>query len=428
MWEEPLHDLVASAFWYMHLPDQNDEAERIAVDLANGCLLVRCILDIWGEASTLVEVQEHVEEYDMNEKQKYASRDQSFRLHVEGFGLTLTQEQKLSIINSFGKSFGSFKGPINLNSPDNIFWVIVLRPEKNSSVPNKKPWYACGREIAVNQTRAPLLAKYDLRKRRYLGPTSMDAELSFLMCTMCQVKKSSLVVDPFVGTGGLLVPAAEKGAITLGIDIDIRVIKLGKKDKRDRPINVWTNFKDYGLPAPVGLLRADIDRNPFRDGLSDVFDAVLADPPYGVRAGGRKSRSVPGMKINSRSDHIASTVPYPLAECLRDLLEWASRVLTVGGRLGYWVPCLPHATNDELPDHPMLHLKYNCEQVLGGRYNRRLVVMEKTSNYDQDVVDKYFHENPPPEKLDIDDLWGVVYSPAELNTNRKAPTFRSKFV
>ena len=34
------------------------------------------------------------------------------------------------------------------------------------------------------------LATYDLRRRRYLGPTSMDTEMAFLMCNMAQVRFS----------------------------------------------------------------------------------------------------------------------------------------------------------------------------------------------------------------------------------------------
>ena len=35
-------------------------------------------------------------------------------------------------------------------------------------------------------------------------------------------------MDPFVGTGSCLVPAAHLGAYTIGTDIDVRVIKLGE--------------------------------------------------------------------------------------------------------------------------------------------------------------------------------------------------------
>ena len=42
-----------------------------------------------------------------------------------------------------------------------------------------------------------------------------------------QVARGGLVLDPFVGTGSTLVPAAHLGALTLGADIDFRVIKIG---------------------------------------------------------------------------------------------------------------------------------------------------------------------------------------------------------
>lgn len=42
-----------------------------------------------------------------------------------------------------------------------------------------------------------------------------------------QVGRGSLVFDPFVGTGSILVAAAHRGARTLGTDIDMRVLKLG---------------------------------------------------------------------------------------------------------------------------------------------------------------------------------------------------------
>ena len=38
-----------------------------------------------------------------------------------------------------------------------------------------------------------------------------------------------MVYDPFVGTGSLLVAAAHLGAVTLGADIDVRVVRDGKQ-------------------------------------------------------------------------------------------------------------------------------------------------------------------------------------------------------
>ena len=51
---------------------------------------------------------------------------------------------------------------------------------------------------------------------------------------------------------------------------------------------------------------------------------MVGDPPYGVRAGGRKSGgrkrnndgSVPRVPDKFKNDHIPSTVPYPFSECM----------------------------------------------------------------------------------------------------------------
>ena len=46
-------------------------------------------------------------------------------------------------------------------------------------------------------------------------------------------------------------------------------------------VDVWSNFSQYGLQAPAGLLRADASRPPFRENLQGIFDAIVCDPPYG---------------------------------------------------------------------------------------------------------------------------------------------------
>jgi tRNA G10 N-methylase Trm11 len=93
-----------------------------------------------------------------------------------------------------------------------------------------------GIELSRNKiATAKFNSKFELNKRIYLGPTSTDNDLAFLMCNQALVSSGSLVIDPFVGTGGLLIPAASKGAITFGSDLDIRVINgyaVGRINKK----------------------------------------------------------------------------------------------------------------------------------------------------------------------------------------------------
>ena len=56
------------------------------------------------------------------------------------------------------------------------------------------------------------------------------------------------------------------------------------QDSKGRQVDVWTNFAAYELQPPVGLLRADSHLPPFRPGLAEFMDAIVCDPPYGVRS------------------------------------------------------------------------------------------------------------------------------------------------
>lgn len=46
-----------------------------------------------------------------------------------------------------------------------------------------------------------LIESYSVKKRHFIGNTSMDACLSFIMANHARVKPNDVVYDPFVGTG-----------------------------------------------------------------------------------------------------------------------------------------------------------------------------------------------------------------------------------
>lgn len=84
-----------------------------------------------------------------------------------------------------------------------------------------------GRLLADNNGMKDTLNKYDLKKRLYLGPTSLDHSLALIMCNLARVKKNDFVYDPFVGTASILIGASHLGSMCFGSDIDIRVLKGG---------------------------------------------------------------------------------------------------------------------------------------------------------------------------------------------------------
>ena len=48
----------------------------------------------------------------------------------------------------------------------------------------------------------------------------MDPQLSIIMANQAKVKNGDIVLDPFVGTGSLLITSSIFGGYTLGTDID----------------------------------------------------------------------------------------------------------------------------------------------------------------------------------------------------------------
>lgn len=51
--------------------------------------------------------------------------------------------------------------------------------------------------------------------------------------------------------------------------------------------DVFTNFKWYGLPMP-NVIAMDFSFPILR--YREIFDAIVCDPPYGIRAGSKKTK------------------------------------------------------------------------------------------------------------------------------------------
>eukprot|EP00271_Cylindrocystis_brebissonii_P008870 TRINITY_DN23399_c0_g1_i1.p1 TRINITY_DN23399_c0_g1~~TRINITY_DN23399_c0_g1_i1.p1 ORF type:complete len:512 (+),score=78.13 TRINITY_DN23399_c0_g1_i1:226-1761(+) len=386
-WLPPGGQHPDSPFHYVDLP-----SEKEARFIAGRSMLLKGIYEVWGDGATIDEVEAAVKAFPEEQKAPYLAADTSFKIVVDRFGHVLSMTEQRAKIEQL--AFIPFEGNVDLKNAAHHFWLIesVSEGNNNGLPPALSPWMCFARLVATSDRT--VLAKYELSRRSYLGPTAMDPEVALIMANQALATKGSLVFDPFTGTGSILVAAAHFGATTVGADIDIRVVRDGKGPD----CNVWSNFRQYGLTTPVGLIRGDNNQPPWRKDLREVFDAIICDPPYGVRAGGRKSggrRLLNGqveayvIPDNLRSNHIPSTAAYTLAECLFDLLETAARLLVLRGRLVFFFPATAQdeATNEmALPRHPCLRMVANTEQILTKRWSRRLLTMEKIRPYTEEMA------------------------------------------
>jgi len=164
----------------------------------------------------------------MEEVEFYRREDQSFKFFVDSYGAKLSSERKLEIINNF--TFLDFKGEIKMKDPKNIFWIIE-QYQLCSTGEMKADFIFFAREIALGNR--DLIHKFTLKKRKYLGTTSMDSELSLLSSNQALAREGSIVYDPFVGTGSFLITSAHFGSLVIGGDIDILVLH-GEKKKTNK--------------------------------------------------------------------------------------------------------------------------------------------------------------------------------------------------
>ena len=249
----------------------------------------------------------------------------------------------------------------------------------------------------------------NLKQREYVGPTTLSTSLALLMANITFVKKHSMVLDPFVGTASILVAASYYGGVCFGTDIDIRVLKGDmyagqlRKGQQAAPVvahkrDVFGNFATYNLPRP-DLIRMDNhmwDRHVHRPAAASdgMFDVIVTDPPYSIRAGARKSGKKGGcaytVEADRRESHLASTQSYAVEEVMLDLLHTAARCLRVGGSMSYLIPT-PYDFDAalDLPVHPCLSLGRVCHQKLTTRHGRHLVVMHKACEYTAEKEEEF---------------------------------------
>ena len=327
---------------------------------------------------------------------------------VHTLGCKFDREEQNALRSQF--AFLNFGGTVRMEAPDDEY-IFIREMSLDArggplSTPERPPLAAYfGRILGGERNwRAGLDTKYSLKNRAYLGPTSMDAELSLVMTNLARVRGSGagcVAFDPFVGTGSILLACGLRGARCVGTDIDLRVLRGDGK-----PTDVVSNFRQYGLPRPE-LIRSDnsLYHRHYRPH-GPLYDAIVTDPPYGIRAGARKSGSrkeVRAISDEHRGDHIAQTRPYAVSDVMADLLDVAARTLTVGGRLVYVIPGLSDDNNDDngdpdggfdedtdLPRHDCLRLLYTCFQPLQHpALGRRTVTMEKVAEYDATRREEY---------------------------------------
>ncbi|UCD13164.1 MAG: methyltransferase domain-containing protein [Thermoplasmatales archaeon] len=155
--------------------------------------------------------------------------------------------------------------PVDFNNPDLEMRVLIT--DTNVYV---------GLKIAEVQRN-----KFEKRKvqyRPFFSPISLHPKLARALVNLSCIKRNETLLDPFCGTGGILLEAGLIGARVIGSDIEEKMIE-GSKKTLD-----FYNLKNYKLIcSDIGKINNYVNS----------VDAVVTDLPYG------KSTTTKGENIKS---------------------------------------------------------------------------------------------------------------------------------
>lgn len=403
--------LYGEIFYYINLHSPEE-----ALVIAKQCVLLRAIyipVSHGNNYETCIASIDQPPFSDVLAPLRDPTHSPTFRCHVDAFGKSLQPDEQLDRIHRFSSVLQTFPGKVRMRGAKYQLHILedaFPRAGHGRVDPSNSPRQVF-LALHLASGRGELGASYSLKRRRYIGPTSMDAELAFVMASFAKVKAGDFVADPLCGTGGILVACAARGAVVVGADINILALRGQGKEQ-----NVCSNFKQYQLPTPIGLFRADVLHSPIRVRNGGWFDAVVCDPPYGIKEGMKVFRE-DTISPNVEKNHFQGTVRVRFVDFLQGLLNWAADALVENGRLVYWLPTTPEYTPDDVPTHPGLRLLHNCEQPLTMRMSRRLITMERVP---QDV--RRMNEEAKLEQENKEKAEGVVkveHVPAHFDLARK---------
>ncbi|OJA08681.1 hypothetical protein AZE42_01175 [Rhizopogon vesiculosus] len=395
---------------FMILTLDNEEHAKI---LAQRCIMIKSVHEFYAEGASYDALHEH--NCRARPQWERYIPDTSFKFYVLGYNFTISQRCQHEIIESF--AYMDFLGKIDMKDPE--VTLTVFEEYESDRAPHgelhkygefKQVYFG---RLIVDGTARALIGTFNVKKRQYFGNTSMEAEISLLMANQTLASPGKLIYDPFIGTGSMAYTTAYFGALVYGSDIDGR--------QMHKTPGIIRAAAQYGVASRImDLCTFDVTNHPWRCG--SLFDAIITDPPYGVRAGakrlGRKKLREDRDRFQYASPrpnepYIPPTKPYELSQLVTDLVHLARYLLRPGGRLVFFLPTV----SDEyapLDVHAMLcdgmELVANSLQDFGS-WGRRLITIKKTS----------LVEYPPPSFDSVRDAEesGDMYVPAHKDFREK---------
>ena len=376
--------------------------ESIAQEICSRGVLIKFVLELWGTGSSDEELRSEVRKAVPIEDWTAQFAGNSFSYKVIVYGAHLTDKDRRSRMLAFSSLFQGDER-VDVKKPDLTLCIIDEHESmfgqtgtREELIPALKKRTFYGRLVCESSNE--FRQSYALPQRPVLGPTSLDNDLAFLMANVAEIDRGTSVLDPFCGTGGLLIAASACSQTPpTGSDIDVRVLKgecvayvknhiPGESETRK---DIFQNFDYYKMSRPE--IVANDNNNPsWRTG-SRLFDVILTDPPYGVRAGAKKIGMKYDHEVGERGSYYPQMLGYSPDEVNGDLLSLGSKLLVKGGVLVFLqhVELIDLFSQEELEKVPRdLENNGGCTKILKQKNSERVYVYANQCARDVQFLDE----------------------------------------
>jgi len=218
--------------------------------------------------------------------------DGSFKVRVRRVGTGPVDKNNLERIVG-GKIQKTTQQPVSLDNPDCTIKLVYTDPEiivndKKEEVITKYNKVIVSRCIVLQDKKHFFDNKP--HKRPYFHPGSMSPKLALCMVNLAHVHEDDVVLDPFCGTGGILIEAGCLNTKLIGSDIERNMVEGTKLNLAHE------GFKDFKV------YWEDVRKLEFEE----LVDTVAMDPPYGISTtlGGDDTKELYHQALISISRHL----------------------------------------------------------------------------------------------------------------------------
>jgi len=408
--------------------------DDIVQQVIERCCLVRSAIEVWGEGKTSLESSKDAQDRFFSPQSNISSMtatgsrsENSWRVHFRrygrGQGLNVAGKQRL--LELYKPILKSLNGDVNLT--DAKHHLVNLEDwhsfhdwhdettnggshhdKENDYVPLRTIF---GRIVAEGNN---VQTNFDIKARPFIGTTTMNPVSAHVAAVASRVGPGDRVLDPFVGTGSLLIAATALGAHVVGSDVDADCLGLleGGSDlpAKDRSKNnrfkrhgerlgedqldrsTRDNFNYYGVSSQLeALLACDVrewipSSTPNEDDVMQnygLFDAIISDPPFGRRekakGGGREDEEEEGTEGEETAEAFRIRGMGDPDSTLVALLSLSRARIKKGGRLVFFLPTDAFVSEEEVREKLSLLLQkansvesLNLERVCAERLHDKL--------------------------------------------------------